>query len=742
VPAADALHATFVRSQVAHGRLVAIDVDEARALPGVAGVFTADELRVGDLPPGPPAPDTFARPVLARDVVRFVGEPVAVVVATTRAISVDAAEAVVVEVEPLPVVLDPVEAAAEGAPVLFASVGSNRAARWEINAREDPLAGAAIRVRGRFRNQRLAPVPMEVNAALAQPDGEGGLTLWVSCQAPFLVREEVAGSLGLPRERVRVVAAAVGGGFGAKIVTYPEQIVVAALALRLGRPVRYEETRSENLVAMTHGRAQVQDVEVGADGDGRITGLRIRVTADLGAYPSEGASLPELTGLMACGVYDVPRVDYLAECVVTNTTPVSAYRGAGRPEATAMIERALDLLAAEIDMDPAELRRRNLIPPFAGSHRTVTGADYDTADYARALEKALHVSGYDELRKEQSTRRAHHDRWLLGIGIACYVEITGWGPEYARVEVLPNGTAIVHTGSCPQGQGHETAFAQIVSETLALPMSAITVLHSDTASIPHGEGTMGSRSLQKGGSAVLTAARAVLDQARGIAGQMLEVAAEDVVPLPPGRLAVAGAPDRSITLAEVGAAAAAVGMAATGGPPSLVAAVDFEGSGDVTFPFGAHVAVVEVDVETGAARLVRHVAVDDCGRVMNPMLVEGQVHGGIAQGAAQALFESVEYDELGTPLTGTLMTYAAPSAAELPMFELAGTETPTPRNPLGARGIGESGTIGGAAAVQNAVIDAVAHLGVRHVDMPATPERMWRALQGRDAGPFVEVKPS
>jgi carbon-monoxide dehydrogenase large subunit len=525
-------------------------------------------------------------------------------------------------------------------------------------------------------------------------------------------------------------------------VTYPEQVAVAALALRLGRPVRYEETRSENLAAMTHGRGQVQDVEVGADEDGRITGLSIRVTADLGAYPSEGASLPELTGLMACGVYDIPRVDYLAECVVTNTTPVSAYRGAGRPEATAMIERAVDLLAAEMNVDPADLRRRNLIPAFAGSHRTVTGADYDAADYAGVLERALQVAGYDELREEQSARRGRHDRSLLGIGIACYVEITGWGPEYARVEILPDGTAVVHSGSAPQGQGHETAFAQIAADTLGLPMSAITVLHSDTAAIPHGEGTMGSRSLQKGGSAVLTAARAVLDQARGIAGQMLEVAAEDVVSLPSGRLAVAGAPDRSVTLAEVGTAAAAAGMGGAGEASSLVAAVDFEGSGDVTFPFGAHVAVTEVEIETGAARLVRHVAVDDCGRVMNPTLVEGQVHGGIAQGAAQALFESVEYDELGTPLTGTLMTYAVPSAAELPMFELAGTETPTPRNPLGARGIGESGTIGAAAAVQNAVIDAVAHFGVRHIDMPATPERIRRAVDSVDARSRREVKPS
>lgn len=727
IPADLALHAVFVRASVAHGRLRSIGVERAAGVPGVVGIFTDADLGLQPMAPGPPAPPAFARPVLARDVVRFVGEPVAVVVAASAAAAMDAAELVEIDLEPILPVIDPMTAAGPDAPILFPEHGSNVAAEHAVGG-GDPLEGADIVIRRRITNQRLAPMPMETGGALSVPDAAGGVTLWAPCQAPFLVRAAIAAALRLPEERVRVAVPAVGGAFGARIAPYPEHAVVAALALRLGRPVRYAETRSDNMVAMTHGRAQVQDVELGASRDGRLVGLRARLVQDLGAYPSEAASLPELTALMACGVYAIPRVDVSARCVVTNTTPVSAYRGAGRPEATAMLERLMDELAREIGLDPAEIRRRNFVPPSSFPHRTATGAVYDSGDYAAALDEGLRIADYDRLRREQRDRRATAAPRCLGIGISCYVEVTGWGSEYGRVDVLPDGLVTIHTGISPHGQGQETALAQICASVLSIPLKAIRVIHSDTAAIPRGEGTSGSRSLQVGGSAVLMAARGLVEKGRRVAASVLEAAPEDVVLFPEGRLGVRGAADRSLSWGEAAAFAADPVHAPDPADPGLFDAVDFE-QGDPTYPFGSHVAVVEVDVETGAVRLLRHVAVDDCGRVLNPMLVEGQVHGGIAQGVAQALFEAVEYDESGTPLTAGLMTYEVPTAAELPSFELGRTETPTPRNPLSAKGVGESGTIGATPAVQNAVIDALGHLGVRHIEVPLSPERVWWALR-------------
>jgi aerobic carbon-monoxide dehydrogenase large subunit len=731
VPCEGALHAVFVRSPIAHALVSSVDVGEARAMPGVLGVFTAEDLGRLRLPPVEDSPAVFARPLLAIGRVRFVGEPVAVVVAETRAQATDAADAVAVDYEPLPPVIDPEAALEPGAPVLFSGHGSNLAIRVDDVAEDDgALEGAEIIVRARFVIQRVAPVPMEPNGALAiagAAPGQPSVTLWASVQAPHETQRVVAQVLGLDPARVRVRTAVVGGGFGGKIPTYPEHVVIAWLARQLGGAVRWSETRSENMLAMTHGRGQVQHVELGATQDGRVTGLRVFVIQDIGAYASEAATLPPLTGLMASGPYQIPRIDFHAVSVVTTTTPVGAYRGAGRPEATWLLERALNMLAAELGIDPAEIRRRNFIPREAFPYRTPTGANYDSGDPGRALDIALRAAGYPQLRREQAARIGRGETWQLGIGISSYVEVTGWGSEFASVEAGDQGTFTVLTGTSPQGQGHETAWAQIVADTLGVPFDAVTVRHSDTLLVPRGGGTMGSRSLQVGGSAVFRASVALLDKARRLAAHLLEASENDVRRFD-GRIGVSGDPASSLSWGELAAAAAGPSSLPPGMETGLRAQADFEME-DSTYPFGAHVAVVEVDTETGKAKLVRHVAVDDCGRRINPMLVEGQIHGGIAQGAAQALFESFVYDELGNPLTSSLADYAMPSAAELPAFVTVALETGTDRNPLGAKGIGEGGTIGAGPAVQNAVIDAVSHLGVRHIDMPVSPQRVWRAIQ-------------
>jgi carbon-monoxide dehydrogenase large subunit len=715
------LHAVFARSSMAHARIASIDAADAISSPGVVAVLTAEDLSIEPQPPAGNVRGPFGRPILASSTVRYVGEPVAAVVAETGAQAEDAAETVVVELDPLPVVIGVETAVADEAPLLFPEAGTNVAHAFERGWEEDVLEGADVVVRGRFENQRVAPVPMEANAVAAVPGDDGGLTIWVSTQVPFDVRNDLADALGLPRSEVRVIAPDVGGGFGAKLVVSPEYFVVAAAALRLGRPVKWIESRSENLVAMTHGRAQVQHVELGARRDGSIVGLRVELLADAGAYPI-GAYLAPTTRLMLAGVYRIPRIACRGRTAVTNTTPIAPYRGAGRPEATALIERAVDLLAAELGMDPAEVRRRNLLPADAFPHETAVGATYDSGDYERALDEALRAAGYDDVRREQAERRRRGDRMTLGVGLSTYVEITAWaGGEFGSVEVDAAGDVTILTGISPHGQGHETSLAQIASGILGIPMDRIRVLHSDTGVVPSGEGTFGSRSLQLGGTAVHDASREVLRAATSIAAHELEVAEADVVVHDGLGLGVAGAPETSIAWARLA-------RSAGGERPGLSASGKFRQAGS-TFPFGAHVAVVEVDTETGEVRLVRLVAVDDCGRILNPLLVRGQVHGGLAQGVAQALFERVEYDELGTPLTTTLATYPMPSATELPSFETSQTETPTPLNPLGAKGVGESATVGSTPAVQNAVVDALAHLGVRHLDMPAGPERVLRAIR-------------
>jgi len=732
LPAEDGLFAVFVRSPLAHARLGGVDVTAARAVPGVVDAFTAADL-------GLPArlafgllPDAFVRAPLATDTVRFVGEPVAVVVAETRAAAADGAEAVAADYDPLPVIATPEAAAADGATLVFPAHGSNVAFETAVPGDGDVLAGADVVVSGRIVNQRLAAVPMEPDGAVAAIDPDtGGMRIWASTQNPHMVRDYVADMLGIPESQVRCISPDVGGGFGAKGFTYPEQAIVAVLARRLGRPVRWIQTRSECFLAMAQGRAQVQDFELGAKRDGELVGLRARVVADAGAYPGVGAFLPFFTGQMLAGVYRLPRIDYSARVYVTNTTPLGAYRGAGRPEATALLERAMDRLATELGMDPAELRRRNYIPPEDFPLTTAGGASYDSGEYARALDHALELAGYADLRAEQRRRREAGERRLLGIGLSSYVEITAVGSptEFGSVEANADGTFRVLAGTHSHGQGHETAYAQIVADTLDVPVESVRVVEGDTALIPRGDGTAGSRSLQLAGSAVLEASRALLERGRRLTADVLEANPDDVVALGDGRLGVRGVPGSGLTWAELAAAAAQRGE-----PPLRE---DHDTVAEPSFPFGTHVAVAEVDLDTGEARLVRHVAVDDCGRQVNPMLVQGQVHGGIAQGAAQALFEEMVHDADGNPLTGSLLDYGMPTANELPVFETGSTVTPTPRNPLGVKGIGEAGTIGSTPAVQNAVVDALAHLGIRHLDMPLTPERVWRAAE--EAGGQTEL---
>jgi carbon-monoxide dehydrogenase large subunit len=542
--------------------------------------------------------------------------------------------------------------------------------------------------------------------------------MWVSTQVPFSVRMDVASAIGLPEAKVRVIAPDVGGGFGAKLMTYPEQSVLGALALKLGRAVRWFEFRSENMVAMTHGRGQIQDVALGATRDGKLVGLEVSVIGDAGAYPGLGAILSFTTGQMSSGVYDIPRIKFNTRVAITNTTVMSAYRGAGRPEAASLIERAMDMLAAELGIDPAELRRRNMITgPFP--HTTATEVTYDSGDYRRALEMALEAAGYDDLRQEQKRRRDRGEHVQLGIGIGAYVEMTAVPPpsESAAARVDRDGTIVISVGTTSTGQGHETAYAQLGAAFLGVPIDSIRVVQSDTAEVLSGRGTFGSRSLQLGGSAIRGACVTLVEKAREEAARRLEAGVEDIVRFDDGRFGVSGVPGSALSWAELASSDVV-----------LVAEHDFTQE-DQAYSFGCHVAVAEVDVETGDARLVRHVAVDDCGTILNLMLVEGQVHGGVAQGASQALYEEFIYDADGNPLTTSLIDYAIPGIGDLPNIETLHIETPTPLNPLGAKGIGESGTTGSTPAVQNAVIDAVSHLGVRHIDMPMHPMRVWEAIR-------------
>jgi carbon-monoxide dehydrogenase large subunit len=724
-----ALHATFVRSPWAHARITGTDVSEASALPGVQ-VFTAEDLDLGANPPiAFLALDAlWGRPFLAAEKVRFAGEAAAVVLAETREQGADAAELVGIDYEPLPAVTDAAEAQNDEV-LLFEEAGTNVCVSRSPSEEAGQLFEHCEAVSdGVVTSQRISACPIEPRATAVEPGQDGRLTVWLSSQTPHSDRDELAEKFDRPPDSIRVIAPDVGGGFGAKGLS-SEDIVLVKLALITGRPIKWTETRSENLVAMGHGRASRMEFRIGGRRDGTIEALSVKIIGDAGAYPFIGAFLPNLTALMSSGVYRIPKIETEVKAVVTNTTPTGAVRGAGRPEATQMIERAIDIFAADLGLDPAEVRRRNFIAPDAFPYSTASGATYDSGNYEAALDRVLEQAGYEELRQDQARRREADSPRQLGIGLSTYVEITNGGSEaeFGGVEITPAGEAIVRTGSSSHGQGHETTFAQIVADQLGLPLEKITVLKSDTDAVPRGTGTYGSKSVQIGGVAARQASDRVVERAKELAAEELEASVEDMVlDLSEGHFHVAGAPQPSLSWAEL-----AGRLAQRDRLSELAAELDTEGSAP-SFPFGAHVAVVEVDTETGAVSLERMITVDDAGRIINPLLFEGQVHGGIAAGIAQALFEELAYDEDGNPLNANLVSYCMPGATELPAFKLAPMETPTPVNALGAKGIGEAGTIGATPAVHNAVIDALSPFGVRHIEMPLGAERVWRAL--RDAG--------
>ena len=729
------LHVVMVRSPVAHGDITSIDLGDAASMPGVLAVYHADgdDLGLPTFQGFPMLPDTFNRPVFAKDKVRFVGDIIAAVVAESAAQANDAAQAIFADIEQLPAIIDAADGLAPDAPLLFPETGSNVcfASTFPPEGEAgDPCEGADAVAEVTMVSQRLAGVPMENNGVVCVPEDDG-LTMWVSHQAPHSIHAGYAPMMGLEPEKLRIVCPWVGGGFGPKAAGYVEHLIAGKAALALGKPVKWVEARSEDMVSLVHGRDYVMTARLGVNNDGTIVGLDGTVLAAAGAYPAIGAILPMLTQMMAVGVYDVPNVRFDAKTVLTNNTTVGAYRGAGRPEATQLIERVLDVAADQIGMDPAEIRRVNFLQPDQFPMTTITGGNYDSGEYEKSLDAALEASGYADLRAEQARRRESGDPKQLGIGVSAYVEVTapvGLHVEWGACEVNDDGSATVFAGTSVHGQGHQTAFAMLASDVLGIPMDKITLVNSDTAQVPRGSGTLGSRSLQTAGSAIHLASEGVLERAKSIAAHMLEASTDDIV-VGDGGLQVAGVPANSVSWSDLVAAsndAAKLPDGVEAGP--LRHELDFDGQ-DSTFPFGAHVSVVEVDTETGQVKMLRHVAVDDCGRILNPLLVRGQQHGGIAQGAAQALYEHVQYDSDGNPITSNLMDYAIPSAAELCSFETSNTETDSPRNPLGAKGIGESGTIGSTPAIHNAVVDAVSHLGVEHIDMPCTAERVWAAIQ-------------
>ena len=757
-----AAHVCFVRSTVARGLIVGVDAAEARTRPGVLGVLTAADLDLPDLKPIPVVNQAMARPMLARDTVRFVGEPVAAVVAETAAAAADAAELVVVDIEPQPAVVAPSDAATDdtlvhqhaGTNVAFdmgaivhvaaggstdsgagADTGSGVAAVVETAAgRSADEAGAAgtrldfsgceVTVEATLVNQRLAAVPLEPRSAAAEWSDDGSrLTFYASTQAPHRVRDALAAIYGLEKAAVRVVTPDVGGGFGAKGAPSSEELAVAGLARAVGRPVVWTESRGENLASSVHGRAQSQRFRLGGDRRGRITHYELDIIQDAGAYPMIGAFLPTYTRKVFTGCYQIANASVGGRSYVTNTAPVTAYRGAGRPEAIFAIERSVDLYAAKLGMDPAEVRRRNFVAPERFPYTNPAGSVYDSGDYGVALDRVLAAARYRELRAEQARRRASGDPTLLGIGIASFVESTSMGAsELGEIELAADGSLVVRTGATAFGQGHATCWAMIAADATGVPIDRIAIVSGDTAQIASSGLTAASRSAQLAGSAVLTAARHLVELARVRAAAQLEAAEADVVlDAAVGVFHVVGSRRPRIGWADI-----AAGAAEAGDPP-LAAASDFE-QADNTYAFGCHLATVEVDSATGEATLRSLVACDDAGTLINPLIAEGQVHGGIAQGAAQVLLEEIAYDADGNPLTTNLVDYPAVSAPDLPSFDLVPSETPTPLNPLGAKGIGESGTIGAGPAVLNAVHDAVAHFGIDHLDMPATPQRIWRAL--------------
>jgi carbon-monoxide dehydrogenase large subunit len=756
----------------AHAKITSIDTSAALATPGVVAVYTGADVadKVGPVPCAGALPDLKVpdHRVLAKDKVYFMGHPIAAVVASDRYVARDAADLVVVDYDELPVVMD-VEEAAKGGTVIHDAWNDNIAYRLTSGEGDiDAAFSAADRVvKQRVLHQRLAPIAMEPRGVLARYfPGEEELTLWSSTQIPHLMRTQVALMIGIPENKLRVITPEVGGGFGSKLNVYAEEALLGWISMQLGKPVKWIETRRENIQATIHGRGQVGDVEIAFKNDGTLTGLRYSVFADLGAYHQLlTPAIPTLTGLMLSGAYKIPAIQMNITACFTNKMATDAYRGAGRPEATYIVERALDLVALDLGMDPAEVRRKNFPAANEFPFHTATGLDYDSGDYEAALDKAQQIAGYAKLREDQ--KKARDEGRLIGIGISTYVEICALGPsqampaggwESATVRIEPTGKVTVLTGASPHGQGQETSFAQIAADELGVNINDVTVIHGDTGVVQYGIGTFGSRATAVGGTAVFVAIQKLKEKADKIAAHMLQADASRLSfeggkyslqkaaaaaartgvsdPVVPVGQAPAGAlpePDvegkSSVTIQEIALAAHIAKDLPPDTEPGLSATYFFEPK-NFTFPFGTHIAVVEIDRETGDIEFLRYVAVDDCGKVINPLLVDGQIHGGIVQSIGQALYEEVVYNEDGQLITGTLMDYAVPRASHVPQFELDRTETPSPVNPLGVKGVGEAGTIGATPAIVGAVVDALAPFGVKHLDMPIKPENVWRIING------------
>jgi aerobic carbon-monoxide dehydrogenase large subunit len=736
------LTAVVLRSPHAHAKINAIDLTAARNAPGVVCVLAGTDLKdkIGTLPCVAPAEHIPFHPALAIGRVRYVGEPVVIAVAADAYRAQDALDAVEIDYEPLDAVVDPEKSIAAGAPVLHEEFGTNLALKMEVPsaAMDAAMRNADRVVRFKIVNQRLAPIPMEPRGVVAQWNpGQRYLTVWSSTQIPHMLRSRLAEMLGLGENRVRVIAPEVGGGFGCKLNVYGEEALTGYLSMLLGKPVKWIERRRENIAGTTHGRDQITYLEVPVKEDGTVLGIKGRFICDMGAYLQLlTPAIPGFSALMMTGCYKIPAMSFEQIMAFTNKIATDAYRGAGRPEACFIAERVMDVVARELGLDPAEVRRKNFIPKDSFPATTAAGLVYDSGDYAQALDKALAMVDYQKLRAEQEAARKQGR--YIGIGLASYVEICGLGPsamlppkfqgwESATVRIEPDSKVTVLTGVSPHGQGQETTFAQLVADAMGIDIDDINVVHGDTAIVQYGVGTFGSRATALGGTALMMAVGKVQEKLKKIASTMME-APPDQLFFNQRTIALASDPGRSIPLQQVVTAAYDFKQPIPGLEPGLDATSFFEPTG-CTFPFGTHIAVVEVDAETGAVKFLRYVAVDDCGKIISPLLVEGQIHGGIAQGIAQALYEEVVYDEGGQLITATLMDYAVPKADMLPRYELASTVTPSPLNPLGVKGVGEAGTIGSTPCVVNAVLDALAPFGIRQIDMPLRPEKIWRAIK-------------
>jgi len=744
-------HIAFKRSDVAHGRIRSIDTSAAEKMDGVEAVFTGKQIAemLGPMPIGTPFPSPDHRAV-AVDTVRYGGEPVAVVVAKDRYVARDAADAIVVSYDPLPAVVD-LEQAMTGKPtvihpdfpnnlaVALVPSGTGVSASGEVDdtAINEAFAKAEIVISQRMMNQRLAPNAMEPRGVVAHYEpGKGTMTIWSSTQNPHILRTMIAAMTGLGQDQVRAIAPEVGGGFGAKINIYAEEYVAAVVTKRLGIPVKWCEDRSEAFVATTHGRDILAFVDLAAKRDGTVLGLKMRLIADIGAYNMLlTAAIPTLTMMMANATYKIPAIRTTLTEVFTNKTPTDAYRGAGRPEATYFVERAMDMLALELKMDPAELRRKNFIQPHEFPFATQMGAVYDSGDYERALDAALKAADWDGLKKQRDAARK--EGRLVGLGLSMYVEVCGLGPssalptggwEHSQVTVERDGRISATTGASPHGQGNETTFGQMLADQFGIPLEHITILHGDTGVVKQGIGTFGSRSQAVGGTALFMAGTKVKAKMAKFAAALLEAHEDDLV-FENGNIAVKGSPTSAKPFASVAAYAYVPVPLPEGLEPGLSDEAFFEPTNN-TYPFGCHISMLEIDRQTGEPTLLKLVAVDDAGHLINPMIVEGQIHGGLAQGIGQAMVEEVVYNEDGQLVTGSFMDYAIPRANDFPTFELTPTTTPTPVNPLGAKGVGEAGTLGSTPCIVSAAVDALSGFGVKHIDMMLRPEKLWRIIQG------------